>query len=723
MKLSKLRSTLCFLSLFTFVQPATAITADRVLSHNSTNSRQQLNPQPSSIAKNPGQCAEGQFPVTVEAPNRNSPSYSGKLNTGVDPVTRCIFFKDVSFIGPVKRMKPKRTWLIIHGWLNDSNSADIKKLADTVAQQQRGDRVLMLDWGEAAMNKGENGRVGDDGQKSIGVYYAASWIRPVAEVAVEQLKSKYGLTGTEAASNLNIIGHSLGTLMAAEIGGIYFGLDPKGNKTGEGVPIKSIIALDPPSELSTNGSLGYDLGGYDVDGRTPAYIFKGKIPIKFKGIPLVGWSMRDLHPEAIDRPKHFDRVSSFSRAFVGKKSLAGNQEFAGWAHESFQMDFGELVDIGGEHGRVVTAFTNLVAQHPLKQPSSKSSFLDLDDLASHSDCSQRSRINFIRCNAYSNNHEGRITIDSNDRATQLNFIQSGTFAEVSIYPNREYSYFIEPNSPGSKNQSYDIRSFGGNPKVTIDNLIVNNLGAGYEDFTIEQSAGRAKITMSQTKTIINFIGTGEISDALEKNKWQITATSGSSQTSVVSTTPAASKPSSYSTTPASVFNPIIGEISQKLPQTRVARLPSHIPNYCKKVKIDPNNKVTDIENQFRLSLTSYSYNYKTYIPCIMIGSLEGSSVRECIQGLYNRYAHFCNYFYRDPSETKVALGGKIIGYYAEYPSQHFGVDSSYTVDLIMWKQDEFIFYIFAIRKNSEDKSEAIKAAISMINSTLIRGSQ
>jgi pimeloyl-ACP methyl ester carboxylesterase len=412
MKLSQSKWAACLLPLLAIVQPATAITNSRSLPLESTNSGLLSTPNRRSIAQNQKQCPKGQFAVTVGAPNNNSPSFSGKLESGVDPMTRCIFFKDIS-INTSSSSKPKQTWLIIHGWLNNSNSNDIKGLANIVAQQKKGDRVLMLDWGEAAINKGENGS-GDDGQKSIGVYYAASWIRPIAEAAVEQLRNKYGITIQEAPIKLNIIGHSLGTLMAAEIGDVYMGL------TKYELPIKSIIALDPPSELSTNGSLTYDLGGYDVDGRTPAYTYKGK---------TIVWSHRDLHPEAIDRPKRFDRVARFSRAFVGKKSLAGNQEFAGWAHESFQMDFGSITDTGDEHGRVVLTFANMISQHPFKQPKSKLDFLDLNDLISHSDCKQEG---FIKCNAYNKNHEGRIEVDANNRPTMVKFYQSGISNEVSI---------------------------------------------------------------------------------------------------------------------------------------------------------------------------------------------------------------------------------------------------------------------------------------------------
>jgi pimeloyl-ACP methyl ester carboxylesterase len=406
-------------ALATLSQSAIATPSGRVMSQNAIDSYQLTGKQlslpskielqpPSLVAQQSDICKPGTIPVRINAPDNATPAYSGKLQPGVNSGTRCIFFKDVSL--SIKANSKSKTWLIIHGWLNNSESTEIKALALEVARQNPGDRVLMLDWGQAAMNGG-NTQAGSD-QASLGVYYAATWIRPIAEAVVDKLKSDYGLTEQEASQNLNIVGHSLGTLMAGEIGAVYSRMNPKGEKDNSGSPINTIIALDPASETST----ALNLGGYDVDGRTPAYTFKGK--------NFLGASQRDPHPEAIDRPKRFSQVSRFSRAFVGAKSLAGNQEFASWAHESFQMDFGDKFDTGDEHGRVVQAFTNLISQHPFKQANSKNNFLDLNDMRVHNDCEDKGSSYFMKCNTVDGKHEGTVEVNSSNLPTLVKFTAS-----------------------------------------------------------------------------------------------------------------------------------------------------------------------------------------------------------------------------------------------------------------------------------------------------------
>lgn len=330
-------------------------------------------PQPSSpsdqtastpASSMPSSCAAGQFAAKVPPDPKygnQSPSYAfletagrngnGKRSDGtkIAADTRCIFFRKIS-----TPSNPKQTWVVTHGWNSDSSDQDPQALAKAIAQNNPGDRVLMLDWGEASFNKGGK-QIG--GQSIRGVYYAATWIRPVAEVAVQQLQQQYGINADQARSSLNLVGHSLGSLMSAEIGAIY----PQG--------VNAFIALDPASEVIINDSNWVDnLGGYDVDGRTPAYDIKD-------GKRIENWKQ---NPSLLDRPKCFsdqaseqsvkaancDRpshsIAKLSRTFVGQKSFAGNQGFAISADESYQADFGNLFDLGSEHGNVVKLFTNMV---------------------------------------------------------------------------------------------------------------------------------------------------------------------------------------------------------------------------------------------------------------------------------------------------------------------------------------------------------------------------
>jgi pimeloyl-ACP methyl ester carboxylesterase len=219
-----------------------------------------------------------------------------------------------------------QTWLVVHGW-NDGPDGKVFNLAQSLANVKKNDRVLFLNWQQASYNGKENKDVLDlFAALKGGNVIAAQWIRPVAEKTVEVLES-LGIDANKASQSLNLIGHSLGSLLSAEIGSIY-----KQKQGSQGTGVKTLTALDPASlgilNLQTLG-----LGNYDVDGRN----------------------------DKSDAPQRFDQVADFSRAFVGSKSLAGNQTFASQAEESFQMDFGVgLRSPATEHGWVVDAFRNLI---------------------------------------------------------------------------------------------------------------------------------------------------------------------------------------------------------------------------------------------------------------------------------------------------------------------------------------------------------------------------
>jgi hypothetical protein len=107
-------------------------------------------------------------------------------------------------------------------------------------------------------------------------------------------------------------------LVSSELASRFTRVDPVSKLNVVGV--NTITALDPPSELNLIQDGGYDLN-YKLAG--------------------------------IQRPKEFRNVSRFSRAFLGSRSIAGNDVFASWAHESFLMDFGPLSNPRNEHRQVV----------------------------------------------------------------------------------------------------------------------------------------------------------------------------------------------------------------------------------------------------------------------------------------------------------------------------------------------------------------------------------
>ena len=81
----------------------------------------------------------------------------------------------------------KQTWIVIHGLNVDAsddtkNAADFSDLGKAVTQANPGDRVLLLDWKEAAVGgKLDLKEEGIAALLRLGNYTAAKWIRPVAE--------------------------------------------------------------------------------------------------------------------------------------------------------------------------------------------------------------------------------------------------------------------------------------------------------------------------------------------------------------------------------------------------------------------------------------------------------------------------------------------------------------------------------------------------------------
>ena len=248
---------------------------------------------------------------------------------GVHPFVRNIKFDLIGDPELKDQWEPRRTWVIIHGW--NSDSSEFQKLANTLKQAAPNDIVLTLDWREAAGSsygyRLPNGLLQSNGS-------AATWIRPVAEVAAQLLKD-WGLT---EGKYLNIIGHSLGSLLSSEIAA-QFVYENHGNVevNQQNLGVDTITALDPPSDSNL-----FNPTNYDLDGRIP-------------GTQLL---------------RQFNQVSRFSRSFVGNHSISGNKEFSSWADESIIMDFGELglitdppkslFGFDTEHQYVVKAFESLI---------------------------------------------------------------------------------------------------------------------------------------------------------------------------------------------------------------------------------------------------------------------------------------------------------------------------------------------------------------------------
>ncbi|MBW4683160.1 MAG: hypothetical protein KME19_24205 [Microcoleus vaginatus WJT46-NPBG5] len=295
--------------------------------------------------------SQGEWPATALGTVQGG-EIVGELIPNVDRNVRRVGFRVLA-----NSPEAKQTWVIIHGWNNSSLTDSIDSLAKSVAAARPGDRVLALDWREVAYNalREDLGPIGTAYASAAGGNLrAATWIGAVAEFAVKTLKEVWGIDSEQALRSLNLIGHSLGSLVSAEIGRIYRDdtnrAGTKLNLTNpNAVGVRTITALDPPSEFR---------GKYDLDSR-----FVGE-----------------------DRPESFRDVSEFSRAFVGSNSLAGNQDFSVTADESFQIDFGNraerLTDMGDEHGWVIETFTHLISE-PEKMGSllGMRAYENIEDLA------------------------------------------------------------------------------------------------------------------------------------------------------------------------------------------------------------------------------------------------------------------------------------------------------------------------------------------------------
>jgi ELWxxDGT repeat protein len=238
-----------------------------------------------------------------------------------------------------------QTWVIIHGWNSSTGEANINELIQSIqGKVGANDRVLALNWQEAAANTsglGDNLTSLAEGANAR----AATWITPVAEFAVRTLQERYGIDAAKASTSLNLVGHSLGSLLSSDIGRIYrdggilvnpFPASPETANTAvaaNGGGVRTITALDPASALNLPLS-GFT---YDLDGRV----------------------------SGIQAPQNFADTSVFSRSYNGAKSVAGNRDLAVTADEAIEMDFGNTLLDADEHGRVIQSFAKVFGQSEL----------------------------------------------------------------------------------------------------------------------------------------------------------------------------------------------------------------------------------------------------------------------------------------------------------------------------------------------------------------------
>ena len=266
-----------------------------------------------------------------------------------------------------------RSWVIIHGRINSSADQWVTDLAAAIAAIYPGDQILLVDWSVAANAPGLSTDEED-------------WIEPVGAWVAQSLVD-YGFAG----SDLNLIGHSWGGNLAAEI--------------AEGIPnvrgnplnyVNSIIALDP----AENG-----LGSYNPE---------------------------DTNSDNGNRELDFSRNSRFSWAF--HSSDYGSAITPTTAHEAIAV----VIDgtIADQHGRVINIFTHMLRnRNQVSQRFTLDRLLDASNTRSRGPWIPDSASIKLEWEALSvDGYEGYITAMPDGQAPKsLSYVSQDTGLEVTEF--------------------------------------------------------------------------------------------------------------------------------------------------------------------------------------------------------------------------------------------------------------------------------------------------
>lgn len=311
----------------------------------------------------------------------------GSIPDYLNPTKRRIWFdlRGSNSNSIKKQWNGRDVWILIHGW-NDKSSS-FKEMGEAVRRSNPGDLVLLLDWRNAAYNSYGNDLASQGRNLLEGLNgKAASWISSVADLAYEHLQ-KWGenrKAGGIKGKHINLIGHSLGSLVSAEIASRF-----KSNSLGR---VNTLTALDPPSDANL-------VNGYDLNYSAP-------------GIQSPNSSK-------------FSQVARFSRSFLGSRSVAGNDTFSSWAHESILMDFGDNLDIKAEHQWVKDTFVQLVSPHSKEKNLATELFGARKDDVSHPDILKNQFKIFAPA---SRKHEGFIRVQAPNQS--IYFVAKSTESNI-----------------------------------------------------------------------------------------------------------------------------------------------------------------------------------------------------------------------------------------------------------------------------------------------------
>ena len=186
-------------------------------------------------------------------------------------------------------------WILSHGWNGELGTMDDIASGILSDPKTKDDIVLILDWRQAS-------HTGLPCQSS-------TWTEQISE----NVKSKLNNWGLNDSSKVNLVGHSMGTILSTEIGKRFGKVD-------------FAIMLEPPSDVCG--------GGYNVN-----------------------------DPSGVGnetKKSNLDNAAGITRSLVGKNSAAGSQEHARTANKSIQVDFDTLTTNNAEHGWVQEAFARMI---------------------------------------------------------------------------------------------------------------------------------------------------------------------------------------------------------------------------------------------------------------------------------------------------------------------------------------------------------------------------
>jgi len=347
-----------------------------------------------------------EFPEEVKITNSftvtggNTEDKYGLKNSDVNKGIRTVYFnlsdednnKNKEWQFENKLPNSANIWIVSHGWNDSIDSFDLKNnfkdIANQIKKEYPNDIVLTLDWSEGSYNGKD--KIAKDIPHPKGVCIASTWIKPTAEAVYNKLNQVWGLQRTDG-QRIRVIGHSLGSIMSTEISQQFYQTKYDNGNTGADL----LIALDPPSEAVCSIQPEIDAGDSYLDIiRKINDPLPGILPDTENNID----GKYKISPN--EKRKDFAGNARFTRAFVGRNSMAGNQNFARSADGSYRMDFSEYqsgfkTDLGDEHSWVIDVYKKIVNDKKIVNSGydnrnlfSQKYFLDLYDQRSHNQWSK-----------------------------------------------------------------------------------------------------------------------------------------------------------------------------------------------------------------------------------------------------------------------------------------------------------------------------------------------